>query len=256
MAKFYKAVLPIYAVVRKSYTHLGTCTLLQIAGQRFLVTAAHVLDEYKKAELWVGGMRHVVPLTGRFVDSIAPGGLRKQDHHDIAILQVHEALGQALGDVIYIGPESMSKNQRQAEKKVLYLWIGYPNSKNKNVHATRREVDAEFWNHIGPGGLTHDGLGEWAKKTTEHLFIDVPKKHAKNAAGEKINAVHPKGTSGGAIFYVRDFSNASTFCPGTKCRPMLEGIIIEGHLNERVLVAVQIGVVIQAVRDSGLLSTS
>jgi hypothetical protein len=37
---------------------------------------------------------------------------------------------------------------------------------------------------------------------------------------------------------------------------MLEGIIIEGHLNERVLVAVQIGVVIQAVRDSGLLSTS
>jgi hypothetical protein len=256
MTKFYKAILPIYAVVRKSHTHLGTCTLIQIAEQRFLVTAAHVLDEHKKAELWVGGMRHLVRLTGRFVDSISPGGLRKQDHHDIAILQIHEALAQALGDVIYISPELMSKNRRQSEKKVLYLCIGYPNSKNKNVHATRREVDVEFWNHIGPGRLTNESLGEWAKKTTDHLFIDVPKKHAKNADGEKINAVHPKGTSGGAVFYVGDFSDVSTFSSDKECRPMLEGIIIEGHLNERVLVAVQIGVVVQAARDSGLLSAT
>jgi hypothetical protein len=37
---------------------------------------------------------------------------------------------------------------------------------------------------------------------------------------------------------------------------MLEAIIIEGYVNQRALVAVQIGAVIKALRQDGVLSRS
>ena len=44
VAQFDRAILPIYALNRRSRTHIGTCTLLRIDGKQFLVTAAHELD--------------------------------------------------------------------------------------------------------------------------------------------------------------------------------------------------------------------
>ena len=47
MQQFGRAILPIYASDRRSHTHVGSCTLLMIDGRKFLVTAAHVLDQHK-----------------------------------------------------------------------------------------------------------------------------------------------------------------------------------------------------------------
>jgi hypothetical protein len=122
----------------------------------------------------------------------------------------------------------------------MYLCVGYPNSKNKDIHATRREMSAEFWNHIAPGHLTHDTIGEWARATADHLFIDIPKKHAVNAAGATINAVHPKGVSGGPVFYIGDFADYDSYSAVKDCHPMLEAIIVERVKEARTLITVQI----------------
>jgi hypothetical protein len=250
MMQFGSAILPIYASCGKFYKHIGTCTAIVIDEQQFLVTAGHVLDENKNGQLWVGGYAALVPLCGRYIETLPPGGVRKQDHHDFAVIEVNEKFADQLGDILYIGEESISKNRRRAEKKVLYLCVGYPNSKNKELHATRREVNANFWNHVAPGHFTHDEIGPWAKTTTDHLFIDLPKKHARNTEGQIINAVHPRGSSGGPVFYIGDFADYDTYAVDKECRPMLEAIIIEGYVNHRVLVATQIRSVVEALRDA------
>jgi len=250
MAQFGRAILPIYASDRRSRTHVGTCTLLRIDGKQFLATAAHVLDEQKHGQLWVGGEVALAPLSGRYFLTEAPDGDRKQDHHDFAVIAVGADLADRLGNVRYIGPESVSNNRRQAEKKVLYLCVGYPNSKNKPMHATRRELNPEFWNHVGPGHLTHEAVGPWAKTTTDHLFVDIPKKQARNVQGQTINAVHPKGTSGGPVFYMGDFASPATYAPDRECRPMLEAIIVERYVDARALVAVLISTVVKATQDA------
>jgi hypothetical protein len=224
-----------------------------IDGRRFPVTAAHVLDKRKYGQLSVGGESVLVPLEGKCMESLAPNNDRDQDHFDIAVIGVGEQFAARLGEVTYIGPESVSSNRRNAEKRVLYLCVGYPNSKNKDLHATQREMSAEFWNHIAPGHLTHDGIGEWAKTTSDHLFIDVPKKHAVNVHGQKINAVHPKGASGGPVFYIGDFADYDNYSADKECRPMLEAIIIERKVEARTLITVQIRAVIKAAKSAGIL---
>src|SRR6266700_1027810 len=114
------------------------------------------------------------------------------------------------------------------------------------MHATRHELSPEFWNHVGPGHLTHEAVGRWAEDTTDHLFVDIPKKHARNVQGQTINAVHPKGSSGGPVFYMGDFASPDMYAPDKECRPMLEAIIVERHSEARALVAVLIGTVVKA----------
>jgi hypothetical protein len=254
MMRFGRAILPIYVSSRKSHTHIGTCTAITIAKRRFLATAGHVFDENKYGQLWVGGYSALVPLRGRYIETLPPGGNRKEDHHDFAVIEVDPEFSAQLGDIIYIGEDSISKNRRPTEKKVLYLCVGYPHSKNKHMHVTKREAHANFWNHVAPGRLTHAELGPWAKTTDDHLFIDLPKKHAKNTEGKIINAVHPQGSSGGPVFYIGDFADYDTYVVDRECRPMLEAIIIEGYVNQRTLVAVQIGAVIRALRQDVALA--
>jgi hypothetical protein len=250
MEQFGRAILPIYLSDRRFRTHVGTCTLVRIDGKQLLVTAAHVFDKRKIGQLWVGGEDSLVPLTGKFMETKAPDGERKKDHYDFAAIEVGLELARQLGDVTYIGPDSISNNRRQPEKKVLYLCVGYPNSKNKDIHATKREINAGLLNHIAPGHLKHDGVGSWAKTTADHLFIDIPKRHAKNVGGQRINAVQPTGISGGAVFYMGDFADYESYSPRSSVRPMLESIIIERYTEARVLVSVLIATIVKAARDA------
>jgi len=71
MRQFGRAILPIYAANRRFHTHVGTCTLLMIDGRRLLVTAAHVLDKRKYGQLSVGGESVLVPLEGKYMESLA-----------------------------------------------------------------------------------------------------------------------------------------------------------------------------------------
>jgi hypothetical protein len=146
MVQFGRAILPIYASLHKSHKHIATCTALRIDGKQYLVTAGHVIDEYQHGQLWVGGEEKLALLSGRYFASQPPGGDRKQDHYDFAVIQIGAELAGLLGDVVYIGTEHISANRRLAEKKVLYLCVGYPNSKNKNADCQRRSG----WRFLGP----------------------------------------------------------------------------------------------------------
>ena len=43
--KYRKAVHPIYGVKGENPAHIGTCFFLKVGAHRYVVTAAHVIDE-------------------------------------------------------------------------------------------------------------------------------------------------------------------------------------------------------------------
>ena len=253
LQQFRSAIRPIYGSVGKTLpVHLGTCTLLRVGTVKLIVTAAHIIDQYSKAGLWVGGDNKLTPLAGMFSGTAAPNGDRKLDKYDFSASSVDAELAAGLGNVSYIEPKFISKGRRQDGKHAMYACIGYPNSQNKKMHATKREIDVRMWMHVSKGRSTHDALAPWATRTTEHLFVEFDK-YAATVEGRRRSSTDPTGTSGGPIFYLGNFNDPEIYRSGTRFQPMLEGILIERSRTAKVLVGVKIAPIIHALHFAGLL---
>jgi hypothetical protein len=109
-----------------------------------------------------------------------------------------------------------------------------------------------MWTHTGAGSSTHEGLGSWALHTPAHLFIKLDK-YAKTPEGTKRSSTEPRGVSGGSVFYLGDFGDPETYRAGAGFQPMLDGIMIERHRQAKVLAAVKIAAIIEAMRRAGRL---
>jgi hypothetical protein len=159
--QFREAIRPIYRAERSSArrdmpSHVGTCILFRVGDIKLIATAAHIIDQHAKADLLVGGEKAPVPLTGMFSGTDAPNGVRNLDQHDFSVSPVSDELAADLGNISYIGTEFISKGRRLDRKKSMYFCVGYPNSKNKDMHATKRDVKAKMWMHVSPGKSNYD----------------------------------------------------------------------------------------------------
>lgn len=246
IARFRDAIRPIYRSGRGTAPeHIGSCTLIRVGNTRLIVTAAHIIDQ-RERELWVAGMRKLTPLVGMFSGTWAPGNDRGLDKFDFSVSSVDEELSEGLGNVSYIPSELFSKGRRQDKQRAMYACIGFPNSQNQ----VRREVSVRMWSHTGPGSSTHEGLGSWALHTPAHLFVKFDK-YAKTPEGTKRSSTEPRGISGGPVFYLGDFGDPETYRAAANFQPMLEGIVIERHRRAKVLVAIKITAIIEAIRRAG-----
>ena len=252
LEQFRNAIRPIYRSTEGVLpVHVGTCTLIRVGETKLCITAAHIIDQHEVVELWVGGQKGLTPLTGVFSGTSADGD-RDQDKYDFSVSPVGDEFAEGLGNVAYIEPEFICKGQRQDSNHAMYTCIGYPNSQNKDMHATRREINVRMWMHTSKGRSTHDKLGPWAANTTAHLFIDFGK-YAENVDGSKRSSTHPRGTSGGPVFYLGDFSDPDTYRIDGTFQPMFEGIVIKRSVEGNALIAVKIVSILHALSDAGLL---
>ena len=207
-----------------------------------MLTAAHIIDDHKDTGLYVGGDKRLIVLDGAFSSTLAPGGDRNLDHFDFSVSTVSDELEKSLGNASYIPSEFFSRGRRQDRKHAMYACVGYPNSQNKEMSTTRREVAVRLWTHTSPG-----------RSTDGHLSIDFPK-YAENMDGTKRTSTHPRGTSGGPVFYLGDFGDPGTYWVDSSFQPMFEGIVVEKPVGGRALRAVKIAVIISALQRAGLLS--
>jgi hypothetical protein len=131
--------------------------------------------------------------------------------------------------------------------------LGYPNSKNKDVHAGRREMGVELFMHAATGHHERSQLGATgARYHDSNTFVDLGEQ-VFTALGAKKNPVSVHGMSGGPVFHIGDRGNYSTVRNETDFTPLLEGIIIEKPKDADTLVAVSIGAILQTLRNHRLL---
>jgi len=248
--RFRGSVRAIYRVStdRELPEHLGTCTLLEHGAERVLITAAHVSDHSTQTSLYVGGANSLVEIKDPFFATQAPDGNRDKDFFDFAVCRPRSETLEELGDVTFMPSALCADRSFPPGANHLYGCLGFPNSKNRGIHAGNRSVKTVLWRYSSYA-VAPPALEGYPSTDQHHLFVDFDGKRAKTADGQVVNAIWPQGASGGPIFDMGDFGDKAIAFPDAVCQPRLAAILIQKPAKAKVLMGVRIQAVLAALAD-------
>lgn len=248
---FLDSVRPIYGVNARSTPSpvpIGSCIFLKVENDRYLVTAAHVVDDAKVTTLYVGVGQVLLEVEGAFHVTVAPNGYRDKDHADFAFVRLGAEVLNRMPDVNFVRHVECSENRADSTKRS-YLVVGYPASINKKISATERVVRPKAWHYqnvgVAPDSKTLEAIG---CNLGQHLFLKHDKK-VSNYKGEVSTAGSPVGASGGALIDL-GVPTPDSLHPEAPRIGRLAGLFIERKSNERLLVCVKIQVILNEIRKT------
>jgi hypothetical protein len=238
MDRFGPAIYPIYAFREYSPEFIGTCFGIAYRGRKFLVTAAHVMDNHREAQLAVGVSTGMYSIVGDFFTVKTPQVGRDEDPFDFAWQELNSE--DAKNFEVIASDDIDISNVPPSDKKA-YTAIGYPLSKNKKIRPNERQqrnitpkrvqysdfrVDAvEYFKHRGMTLETHIAIKR------DNRAID--------ADGREGNTIGLKGMSGGPLIDI------GLRAPDGQLSPQkVAGILIEHNDKETIIVAVRLGLVL------------
>ena len=246
-AAFRASVRPIYgATVRRTAEQIGSCVLLEVDGNRFVVTAAHVIDKNAWTTLYIGGSDVLVPMVAGFGATTAPRDNRDLDHYDFAFAPLDADTITALGAVHFLTAAEILPNVTTQRR--LFTALGYPNSQNKRVNVAAKMVTCKLYPYSSVHRLDRKLATKLKITGQHHLFIDH-RDHTADENGQKSLAISPKGMSGGAVVEATETSLAF-FRGSRRAVPRLAGIVVERHGN--TLLATRIDAIVAAIRQTGV----
>jgi hypothetical protein len=107
---------------------LGTGFLIRLAGETFLCTAKHVIDENVNATLYIDGPSKLEPLEGEFYVTA---------EHDVAVLRLTPEQISTVSKYTSLGPDEIA-NDTQAEACRYIEFLGYPETKNRKIYGENK----------------------------------------------------------------------------------------------------------------------
>lgn len=246
-AKFGPAVHPIYRAHRNGRpTLFGTCFGLALDGQRYLVTAAHVVDEIAKDGGYVVGNGQLVQLLGDFYCTATPEAGRDGDYFDFAWKQLSRDEVNCLGWDTYVGEQDLCENRAPTVGRV-YLVLGYPRSKNKKADPTSRRIRPKPNMYYSTSKAYRHLFSSLGLSGENHIAID----HANRSVdpdGVGQNSVYPRGMSGGPFIDLGRNSSPADLARKEPFEGRLAGVLIEKHDKQDALLAVKIDLIVGAIR--------
>jgi len=243
--EFFPAVRPIYRSTKNGQPeHIATCTLLEIGQGKYLITAAHVVDENEHASLYVGGASELVEINGSFWTTQKPDNDRQKDAYDFAVCKIPLKMISELGDVQYI-KETWLADDRTIAAGRSYLALGYPCSKNRKLDARAHSVKPTTWKYTSIVKKDHELAEVLGVSGNEHFFLTYDRKHSKDAEGRIVNPVDAHGLSGGPLIDMGHV--AANLDPQKKREGRLAGLLIECRPIHKAIVSVKVGLVLRTV---------
>lgn len=224
----WRSVVPIFRVgdVREPEA-FGSAVLIELAGQRFLVTARHVVDEHLKSRIHAVGASGYVVITGDFFCA-SESGL------DVAVLRLEGDLKDELADHVFL-TEADILPADQFDGVNLMTLIGYPASRSK-VNSQTKKVRTPCYS-VGVRVLSLSGAilrGSFLRKR----FRD-------GRSGLKVTAPDPHGMSGGGMFAGKvRLGNADK-----GHEPKLAAISTTWHEHRNEVVGTKIAIALVIIRD-------
>jgi hypothetical protein len=242
------AIRPIYGSTDLGRPeHIGTCIFLDIDKNKYLLTAAHVIDENQHTSLYVGGDKKLVLIEGDFTSTEKPGDDRNKDHYDFAYLLLKDGLLKKLGNIDFFNETAISENREDTTGR-LYLALGYPVSKNKKSDPSAKMVQPHYLKYsstIKTNTVLCQKLGISGK---DHLFLGHDSKYSRDSEGTIVNTIAPKGISGGALVDMGNIARPEQLKDNIACKGRLAGLLIENHKEHKSTVAVKISLIIEAIK--------
>lgn len=230
-------VCPLYAPDARNHpAGIGSAVLLMAGGQRLLLTAAHVLEEYE--EVFFPGDGVLELLSGDVLQTALPPSRRREDDRfDFAAVVLSESLVSKMTTLRFLEPRQLGTRLSAARGKA-YTIMGFPSTKNKRRSARAARRNPYSYTTVSAAPKVYAGL---RRPQAHHLVLPFNRKSTRNPDGALRGAApDPHGFSGGAV-WLHD-------TPGD---PQLVGIPIEWDaLNgsaEQFVVATRIGTILAAV---------
>jgi hypothetical protein len=246
--KFMSAVRPVYGYdrARSAHVHIGSCFLVELLTGKYLVTAAHVTDNFERSQLFVAGHGTMVRIPDDFYETEYPlHGARKDDHFDFAFSRLNKTAVDALAGVGFIRESEISLD-RVSPKDRVYVAMGFPCSKNKRIRPHRTiepkiRVYHSMWKDdpalFDELNLTGD----------EHLAIHHDDK-ARDEWGVVVNSIYPEGMSGGPLFDLGKSWHPDRVGRTPRFPGVLIGMLIEYHDMHGALLFVKVRPIFEHIR--------
>jgi len=243
--KFASAVTPIYAFVEDNDPVLiGTCFAIEYKNRKFLVTAAHVLDNHKFATLAAGSPSgEFVTIEGHFHMTPPGDSGRKDDPWDFAW---HELTAEEAAKLVCVPESDLETQSVPGASQSLYVAIGFPVSKNKKIkpeHKRARRLAPSPAMYINSGAEASAYFSKRGMSQETNIAIKREGR-AYNDNGQQENTIGHRGLSGGPLI------NSGLRLPATIDAQKISGIVIEGdddNQNHTIIVAVRLSVVLQYI---------
>ena len=136
------SICPIYVInARDNPKLLGSSVPFRVRRRTFLLTAAHVLDENKRTNLYVAGPEKLIALEGSSHRVRAPFGDRQRDTLDFGFIEVTGTPDEQWSRYKFVTPADLDVDDAGSEH-TLYAFVGFPASKNKGP--PRKEASVEY----------------------------------------------------------------------------------------------------------------
>lgn len=183
---------------------LGTGIPLELAGKRFVVTAAHVMDDVQRMKHGVylspgmaGGQ--LLDLNGCQVNKTRlPNEGREKDPFDICLIGLTDQVAAKIGVGVEFVTDEMIDYEEPRQDGAFYFFLGFPRA-NLKVDARRNIVRCESLNY---GTVTYRGeRGVWAVPPGgDYIDLDFDPKKTVDDRGRRVCTPHPRGISGCGIW--------------------------------------------------------
>jgi hypothetical protein len=227
----------------------ATGLLFGAGALRFLVTAAHVLDEnFFRSEndfcdLVTYGQGEAVIFRGEsFRTTIPNGRTRNDDPLDVGFIRLDAETVAQIGEDRFLSPANVDLNDTGAFP-ALYGALGYPARHNQTI-----EPGNEFQNNPFAFSYTaqlrsaqeHEALGI---SMASHLLLAASNNKGRRAAGFKAKIPDLHGMSGGGLWRYTEYGQVAN----TRA-PCLLGVLIAHRRRTGNILAARMGLLFEGLR--------
>ncbi len=205
----------------------GSGVFIQVASEKFLITAAHVVDN-KKNEIYVGiGEHDIICLGGESTVNQAPG-LRDDDRIDLSILKLNNETIVKLGDQYQFLNQNELGINHDFKLMPLYQSVGFPASKSKyNRHKDELKSTPFLYTTMPAEQKIYNELG---CKQYSNFIVQYDKKKVMNyKTNQLMTGPDPYGISGSGLWFIPPQLIAN----GEKIDKKLVGIMTEWPRDNR-----------------------
>lgn len=227
---------PIIGVIKKTNKCelLGTCTMLNLGGRYFLISAGHVMHLKEKIlnnELWLWNFTN----HNKYVitEDIIYNPSENIDHwNDIAIVEIDRQY-YSIPEECFIPLPRIFYNLKTIENNK-YIIIGYPSSQNKKRLYPRRlklpKIFAFFTNKCKDNNIK--GYGELATLICLEYNNKILEDDGKNLP-------KPNGMSGGGVWILSETSEYN---------PRLMAIPVSYNIKKKVVNALKMDLILSLIK--------
>jgi len=231
---FIKSVAPfVTALLRspkgKRPESVGTALLVEARGAHFLISAAHVLDEGNK--LWFfPGARDPRPVVGQAAFSRARWQKSGTDRFDVGVVRLAERLPEPYNGWHPVDIANL-RSRSFTDDDASFAFVGYPCTRVK-VNPVRKKINVAYMALNGAVQAQAEVYLRLGFDPAHHLILHLDRT-PKLIDGKSSQFPDPHGLSGSPVWSSDE--NGS----------FIVGIVTEYHKTEGVIVATEIGQVLQ-----------